>query len=109
MQCVRPNFNAGRATTRNKISNRSWLLPNVDGRNAAARRVRDICAAYEAEAGGNVTEVKRDLIRQAAGFTLRAEQLQAAIVRGEAVDNDELIRSQQHRQATPRSNPRQSQ
>jgi hypothetical protein len=92
MQCVRPNFNAGRATTRNKISNRSWLLPNVDGRNAAARQFRDICAAYEAEAGGNVTEVERDLIRQAAGFTLRAEQLQAAIVRGEAVDNDELIR-----------------
>jgi hypothetical protein len=92
IQCVRPNFNAGRATTRNEISNRSRLLPNVDGRNAAARRFRDICAAYEAEAGGNVTEVERDLIRQAAGFTLRAEQLQAAIVRGEAVDNDELIR-----------------
>jgi hypothetical protein len=32
------------------------------------------------------------LIRQAAGLTLRTEQMQAAIVRGEAVDNDQLIR-----------------
>ena len=39
-----------------------------------------------------MSEVERDLIRQAAGLTLRAEQLQGAIVRGEAVDNDELIR-----------------
>ncbi len=92
MQCIRPNFSAGRATSRSRISNGSWLLPGVDGRSATARRFRDICAAYEAEAGGNVTEVERDLIRQAAGLTLRAEQLQGAIVRGEAVDNDELIR-----------------
>ena len=56
-----------------KISNRSRLLPGVDGRSATARRFRYICAAYEAEAGGNVTEVERDLIRQAAGLTLRAE------------------------------------
>jgi hypothetical protein len=92
MQCVRPKFSAGRATSRSRISNRSRLLPGVDGRSATARRFRDICAAYESEAGGNVTEVERDLIRQAAGLTLRAEQLQGAIVRGEAVDNDELIR-----------------
>jgi hypothetical protein len=78
-------------TNRSAVSNRSRLLPGVDGRSSNARRFRDICAAYEAEAGGNVTEVERDLIR-AAGLTLRAEQLQGAIVRGEAVDNDELIR-----------------
>jgi hypothetical protein len=74
------------------VSNRTRLLPGVDGRSSNARRFRDICSAYEAEAGGNVTEVERDLIRQAAGLTLRAEQLQGAIVRGEAVDDDELIR-----------------
>ena len=92
MQCVRPNFNGTRATTRSGISNRSRLLPGVDSRSAAARRFRDICAVYETEAGGNVTEVERDLIRQAAGLTLCAEQLQGAIVRGEAVNNDELVR-----------------
>jgi hypothetical protein len=57
-----------------------------------ARRYRDICRAYEAEVGGDVGEVERDLIRQVAGLTLRAEQLQAAIVRGEPVSDDELVR-----------------
>jgi hypothetical protein len=92
MQCFRPNISATRATTRSRISNRSRLLPGVDGRSSTARRFRDICRNYEIEAGGDITEVERDLIRQAAGLTLRAEQLQAAMVRGETVDNDQLIR-----------------
>jgi hypothetical protein len=92
MTCVRRNFAANRPMTRSKITNRSRLLPGVDGRSASARRFRDICANYVAEVGGNVTEVERDLIRQAAGLTLRAEQLQAALVNGQPVDNDELIR-----------------
>ena len=50
----------------------------LSGRSSAAHRFRDICRSYEAEAGCNVTEVERDLIRQAAALTLRAEQLQAA-------------------------------
>jgi hypothetical protein len=89
-QSARNSIAAVRPTNRSAISNRSRLLPGIDGRSATARRFRDIC--YETEIGGNVTEVERDLVRQAAGLTLRAEQLQAAIVRGEAVDNDELIR-----------------
>jgi hypothetical protein len=80
------------ATNRSAVSNRTRLLDGVDGRSAGARRFRDICRAYEAEAGGQVSEVERDLIRQAAGLTLRAEQLQAAVVRGDAVDGDHLIR-----------------
>jgi hypothetical protein len=92
MQGVRPNLPAAPATTRSRISNRSRLLPGVDGRSSTARRFRDICRNYEVEAGGDITEVERDLIRQAAGLTLRAEQLQAAMVLGEKVDNDDLIR-----------------
>jgi hypothetical protein len=69
------------------------MLPGVDGRSSAARRFRDICANYEAQFGGNISELfERDLIRQAAGLTLRAEQLQGAIVRGEPVSNDKLVR-----------------
>jgi hypothetical protein len=62
------------------------------GARLCVKRSSTICAAYEAEARGSVTEVERDLIRQAAGLTLRAEQLQGAIVRGEPVSNDELVR-----------------
>jgi hypothetical protein len=92
MHALRTNNAGSRATTRSKISNRSRMLPGVDGRSSAARRFRDICANYEAEFGGNISELERDLIRQAAGLTLRAEQLQGAIVRGEPISNDELVR-----------------
>ncbi|WP_271554340.1 hypothetical protein [Bradyrhizobium sp. CCBAU 45394] len=38
------------------------------------------------------SELERGLIRQAAALALRAEQLQATIVRGDSVDDDHLIR-----------------
>ena len=79
-------------TNRSAVSNRSRLLEGVDGRTANARRFRDICKNYEEEIGGVASELERDLIRHAAGLTLRSEQLQSAIVRGEEVNNDELIR-----------------
>jgi len=91
-RCIMPtcthfaqNNAGGRATTRSRISNRSRMLPGVDGRSSTARRFRD-------EFGGNISELERDLIHQAAGLTLRAEQLQGAIVRGEPISNDELVR-----------------
>src|SRR5436305_446958 len=92
MQAVQRQVAPIYPTNRSAVSNRSRILEGVDGRTTAARRFRDICLSYEQEAGGVVSEVERDLIRQAAGLTLRAEQLQAAIVRGEEVDNDQLIR-----------------
>jgi hypothetical protein len=92
MHAPRSNIAGVSATNRSAVSNRTRLLDGVDGRSASARRFRDICRSYELEAGGDISEVERDLIRQAAGLTLRAEQLQAAIVNGEMVDSDQLIR-----------------
>jgi hypothetical protein len=85
-----PNFSAGHATTRSRISNRSRLLPGVDGRSAGARRFRDVCASCEAEVGGGVTEIERDLIRLAAALTLCAEQSEIVLV--QAINSDGLIR-----------------
>ena len=50
--------------------------------------------SFGAELGGleSLSEAERSLVRQAATITIRAEQLQSAIVRGELVDPDELIR-----------------
>jgi hypothetical protein len=56
------------ATTCSAISNHSRLLHGIDGRSVAARCFRDICRTYELEADGDVTEVERGLIRQAANF-----------------------------------------
>ena len=40
----------------------------------------------------NLGAAEQALVRQAAMLTMRADQLQAAIMRGEAVNPDELIR-----------------
>jgi hypothetical protein len=80
---------------RSAITNGKQLHSNarpVDGRSHHARRFRDLVAAYTAEIGGTLTESESGLLRQAAALALRCEQLQAAIVRGEAVDDDLLIR-----------------
>jgi hypothetical protein len=66
----RKDFIVVSKTNRSAISNRSRLLDGVDGRSAPARRFRDICRGYELELGGPVSELERDLIRQAAGLTL---------------------------------------
>jgi hypothetical protein len=92
MQALQPRIKPTSATVRSRVSNRSRILPGVDGRSATARRFRDICRSYELEAGGDVSEVERDLIRQAAGLVVRGEQMQAALIRGEPVNNDELVR-----------------
>ncbi len=79
---------------RSRVTNGKRLLEGVDGRSAPARRYRDLIAAFTADLGGeaNLTEADRQLIRQAAGLSVRAEKLQADIVNGCDVDSDLLVR-----------------
>jgi hypothetical protein len=88
---TRRNTAAARFTTRDKVSN-GRLFRNVDLRSSAARRFRVLVDAYEAELGGELTEAERSLARQAVALQLKGEMMQAAIVRGEIVDADQLIR-----------------
>ena len=82
------------STVRSRITNGSKQLANVDGRTAAARRYRDLAQSLADDLGGaaSLTEAQRALVRQAAGMIVRSEQLQAAILRGEIVDNEQLTR-----------------
>jgi hypothetical protein len=80
---------------RSVVSNGKQLHANavpVDGRSHHARRFRDIIQSYVDEIGGTLTESEMGLIRQAAALALRCEQLQAAIARGEQIDDDLLVR-----------------
>ena len=90
--CVRRKPAANSKRTRSAVTNRSRAHQNTDERSAGARRFRDLVEAYEAEIGGTLSESETGLVRQAAALALRCEQLQAAIVRGEIVDDDLLIR-----------------
>ncbi|SHF60540.1 hypothetical protein SAMN02745157_2524 [Kaistia soli DSM 19436] len=81
-------------TGRAAVSNGSRLLPGVDGRSASARRYRDLMKEFTGELGGEgiMTEPMRALVRQAAAVTVEAEKMQAAIVRGDPVDTEQLVR-----------------
>ena len=70
------------------------MLAGVDGRSASARRFRDLVADLTTEHAGDrdLSTAETGAIRQAAALLLRAEQLQVAIVKGETVDSDTLIR-----------------
>jgi hypothetical protein len=90
-----PNAAHRPPTVRSAVSNGSRLLNGVDGRSSGARRFRDLIADLARDEFGRVADlsiVEVGLLRQAAALTLRAEQMQADMVRGEIVDADELVR-----------------
>lgn len=82
------------ATARSAISNGTRLLDGVDGRSAGARRFRDLLADLMRDLGGasSLTTIQRGMVRQAATLQLQAEHLQAAVVRGDAVNSKDLVR-----------------
>jgi hypothetical protein len=94
MQPDSAHFAARSPTARAAVSNGTRLLAGVDGRTATARRYRDLIADFARDLGGadRLSTADHGLLRQAATLTLRAEQLQAAVVRGEPVDGDLLVR-----------------
>lgn len=91
MQRLRKSVTSISTTNRSRVTNGTQLLMGIDGRSPQARRFRDLVRAYEAEFVV-ATELDRGLIRQAAMLALKSEQLQAALVRGEAVEADTLTK-----------------
>ena len=80
------------ATSKSKVSNGTRLLAGVDGRSATFRRFRDLVADLMAEQDRDLSISEIGLIRSAAALLVRSEELQAAAVRNEDLDGDELIR-----------------
>jgi hypothetical protein len=80
---------------RSRVANGSLHDRSVNGRSAAARRFRDAVAALCTEVGqplASMPESRRAAVRMAATLIVRAEELQAAMARGEVVDADALVR-----------------
>jgi hypothetical protein len=87
--CMRsPPDVPGCAPKRQRKRTRSTL----DGRTSSARRYAALVNAFTAEIGGSLSESELGLVKQSAALALRCEQLQAAIIRGEEVDDDLLVR-----------------
>jgi hypothetical protein len=75
---------------RSRITNGSGL-PGVDGRSAWIRRLKDLCAAHLADAGGeeNTSAAERSIIRRACVLTTELERLEVKFaLAGEASTAD---------------------
>src|ERR1700733_12868955 len=89
-----PASSARKPTARSRVTNGKELLANIDGRSTEARRYRDLCFSFADDCGGaaGLTEVQRALVRQAAALTVQSEKLQSAMIRGEAIDDEQMTR-----------------
>jgi hypothetical protein len=69
-------------------------LAGVDGNSTQGRRYADIVLALVAELGGEAAlgEESRVQVRQVGALTIRLEEMQGALVRGEAVDLEAFTR-----------------
>jgi hypothetical protein len=65
---------------------------DADGRTRIARRFRALIEAFTTDMGDKLSNADVALVRQAAAMTVRAEQAQAALLNGQAVDDDQLVR-----------------
>jgi hypothetical protein len=70
------------------VSNGSEVLPGIDGRSVVARRYRDLYEALCTDQGGidRLSEVRLQLIRRFAAASVLAEQMEAKLANGAAVD-----------------------
>ena len=83
------------STTRAAVSNGSRLhARGIDGRTRDARRFRDLVASFSESLGGEaaLSEADKALVRNAAALAVKAERMQARIVKGEDVDLEGLTR-----------------
>ena len=79
---------------RSKITNGKWLPRGIDGRSPMARRFRDLVQQFSKEIAGEEPLSPADLalVKQTAGVIVRSESIQADIMRGVSINDDELVR-----------------
>ena len=75
-------------TARSRVSNGRALLPNSDGRTKLSRRYRDVLAAIASDQGGadHLSEARIQLVRRFAAAACLAEEMEAKLVNGEAIN-----------------------
>lgn len=74
-------------TARSRITNRSAVLPGLDGRSSWSRRLRDLISLHVSDLGGDdvVSEAERSIVRRIATLTVELERLESVFaVAGEA-------------------------
>jgi hypothetical protein len=77
---------------RSRVTNGTRTLIGVKGSSKFGRRYRDIVDLYTTEIGGDLSQTEMAMVKQAAALAIKGEMMQAAIINGEPVDSDNLIR-----------------
>jgi hypothetical protein len=77
---------------RSRVTNGTRTLIGVKGSSKYGRRFRDLIDAFSKEIGGGLTQFEMSMVKQAAALAIQGEQMQAAIINGEPVNSDDLIR-----------------
>jgi hypothetical protein len=77
---------------RSRVTNGSRTLIGVKGSSKYGRRYRDLIDAYSLELGGDLSQFEMAMVKQAAALAIQSEVMQAAIINGEPVSSDDLIR-----------------
>ena len=67
-------------------------IEKIDDRTSVGRRFNGLDRSLSADLGADLTEAEKALVGIAAATIVRAEQLQASIVNGDAIDDAELVR-----------------
>jgi len=84
----RKRFSVPPAPHRSKISNGSAVLSGIDGRSAPARRFKNLYQDYLKRTAGEHDE----LCKQLATLIVRREAIDAAMIRGEPINDFDLVR-----------------
>jgi hypothetical protein len=76
---------------RSRVSNGMDILPGIDGRSLIARRYQDISAAIYQDMGGfdRCSEARVQLIRRFSASACIAEQMEANLANGQAINISE--------------------
>jgi hypothetical protein len=92
--CRKANTRAreGGGFARSRVSNRSHILPGVDGRSTWVRRLRDLVNLHTADLGGEAvtSEAERSIIRRAATLTVELERLELKFATAGEADSIDL-------------------
>jgi hypothetical protein len=80
---------------RSAASNSPFRMPGVDIGTRAGRHFRDLVSDLAAELGGvdRLSVIDLALVRSAAMDIMRQEEMSGALMRGEAIDHEELTRA----------------
>jgi hypothetical protein len=93
MQIDSAALGVNKAPARSAVTNRTAILPGVDGRSTWVRRLKDLMALHEADLGGadRASEAEKSIIRRASAMTCELERLELKFAQASAAGQEPSV------------------